>query len=65
MSALALPKKYSIAANTKANALAARIGVKLNGIERPMDVVAYDVEKGYIITNKGEKIEGKVEPYWR
>lgn len=65
MSALALPKRYSIPPNTKANALAARIGIKFNGKIRPLDVVAYDVEKGMIKTNRGEILYGTVEPFWR
>lgn len=65
MSALALPKRYSIPPNTKANPLAARIGVKFNGEIRPLDVVAYDVEKGVIKLLNGEILYGTVEPYWR
>lgn len=65
MGALALPKKYSIANGTVANAITKRIGIKFNGQVRPLDVVAYDVEKGFIKTNKGETLFGVVEPYWR
>lgn len=65
MGCLKLPQKYRILPGQRANALAKKIGVKLNGIERPLDVVEYDVEKGYIVTNKGERLEGTVEPYWR
>lgn len=65
MGALALPKRYSIASGKIANALAKRIGVKFNGQIRPLDVVEYDVDKGYIVTNKGQRLEGLVEPFWR
>lgn len=65
MGALALPKRYSIRAGTNANPLAKRIGVRLNGVDRARDVVEYDVEKGYIVTNQGERFTGVVEPYWR
>lgn len=65
MGALALPKRYSVPTGKKANPLALRIGIKFNGEIRPLDVVEYDVEKGYIVTNKGEHLEGKVEPFWR
>jgi hypothetical protein len=65
MSAITLPKRYKILPHQRANAIAQRIGIKLNGEIRPLDVVEYDVEKGYIVTNKGERFEGVVEAFWR
>lgn len=65
MGCLVIPKRYKILPGQRANPIAKRLGVKLNGEDRPRDVVEYDVEAGYIVTNKGERLEGIVEPYWR
>lgn len=65
MSAIALPKRYSVKPNSRPNELAKRIGIKFNGEIRPLDVIEYDVERGVIKTLGGEILYGVVEPFWR
>lgn len=62
MSALAIPKAYSIAANNKA--LCRRIGIRFDGVDR-FDVHAYDSVQGWIRLRDGTVLSGRVEPYWR
>jgi hypothetical protein len=71
MSALAIPKRYSV--NKLNTALCARLGVKFNGEDQGNRVLAYDMEAGWIKVRRsnGEMgmetvtLKGKVEPYWR
>lgn len=65
MPGIALPKKYAFLPGQKANALTRRIGIKFDGVERPLDVIAYNVEEGWITIKGGETLRGVVEPYWR
>lgn len=63
------PRAFRI---TKGNRdIAVRIGVRLDGVDRPNDVIAYDVDEGWIQTKdtvargKGKRMTGVVEAYWR
>lgn len=64
MSALMLPKRYSV--NKTNHFLARKIGIKIDGVEMPNNVQEYDVEKGtYRLTGETEMRSGVVEPYWK
>lgn len=63
MSALKLPRAYSISVNNRA--LTKRLGVRFNGVDRPNDVASYDMDKGEIRLTNGDVLHGTVEPYWR
>lgn len=41
------------------------IGIRFNGGIRPGDVIAYDMDEGWIETNRGKVLRGNVEPFWR
>jgi hypothetical protein len=63
LSALAIPRAFRLSSNNRA--LCARIGIRFDGAERN-DVTQYEAgEEGFVVTMKGERLVGRVGPYWR